>query len=85
MKINNINNNIRTLITMVILAILFDVSLSSHRIGFEKYHNYVETTEYLTKITNEFSNISSLYSIGKSVLGMSKINYALALLIIIKY
>lgn len=49
-----------------------DASLESHhsRIGFDKYHNYDEMTDYLTKITDEFPDISSLYSIGNSVLSM---------------
>lgn len=58
----------KTLATAIILAAAFTVSLESYRIGFGKYHNHQEMTDYLTQITNEFPNISSLYSIGKSVL-----------------
>lgn len=61
-------DKIKTLATAVILATAFTVSLGSYRIGFDKYHNHQEMTDYLTQITNEFPNISSLYSIGKSVL-----------------
>ncbi|VVC33638.1 Hypothetical protein CINCED_3A006469 [Cinara cedri] len=63
-------NTIRS-ITVVILAtvIMTAVALESRRIGFDKYHNYEEMTVYLRKITDEFSNVSSLYSIGKSTIG----------------
>ncbi|XP_025204120.1 carboxypeptidase D-like isoform X2 [Melanaphis sacchari] len=53
----------------IVLAIVFAASSASHsRIGFDKYHNHEEMTNYLKEITEEFPNISSLYSIGKSVL-----------------
>ncbi|XP_001943589.2 carboxypeptidase D isoform X2 [Acyrthosiphon pisum] len=53
----------------IVLAIVFAASSASHsRIGFDKYHNHKEMTNYLMQITDEFPNISSLYSIGKSVL-----------------
>lgn len=60
-------------VVIIIAAAVFystDASLESHysRVGFDKYHNYDEMTDFLTKITDEFSNTSSLYSIGKSVL-----------------
>lgn len=63
-------NNIKS--TAVILAVIISTAVSSefYRIGFNKYHNYEEMTEYLRRITYDFSKISSLYSIGKSVLGM---------------
>ncbi|XP_060880533.1 carboxypeptidase D-like isoform X3 [Metopolophium dirhodum] len=53
----------------MVLAIVFAASSASHsRIGFDKYHNHKEMTNFLMQITDEFPNISSLYSIGKSVL-----------------
>ncbi|CAH1715999.1 unnamed protein product [Aphis gossypii] len=53
----------------IVLAIVFVASSASHsRIGFDKYHNHKEMTQYLIEITEEFPNISSLYSIGNSVL-----------------
>lgn len=55
---------------MLLLSTISNASSVSHRrynIGFDKYHNYMEMTNYLVNITQEFSNISSLYSIGKSV------------------
>ncbi|XP_022167083.1 carboxypeptidase D-like isoform X3 [Myzus persicae] len=53
----------------IVLAIVFVASSASYsRIGFDKYHNHKEMTNYLMQITDEFPNISSLYSIGKSVL-----------------
>lgn len=55
----------------VMVLLMATTSLGSHRIGFDKYHNFEEMTDYLKKITNEFSNITSLYSIGKSVLSMN--------------
>ncbi|XP_060840610.1 carboxypeptidase D-like isoform X2 [Rhopalosiphum padi] len=55
--------------SIIVLTIVFAASSASHsRIGFDKYHNHKEMTNYLMEITEEFSNISSLYSIGKSVL-----------------
>lgn len=69
-------NSIGTSTAVVLAAIIFTgVSPESHRIGFDKYHDYKEMTKYLRRITDEFSNISSLYSIGKSVLGMRVIYY----------
>lgn len=65
-----INMNSIKILTSVIILTTAIASLRSHRIGFDKYHNYGEMTDYLEKITSEFSNISSLYSIGKSVLSM---------------
>jgi len=56
------------MIVAVILTAMFVVSYESHRITFDKYHNHEEMTKYLKQIIDEFSNISSLYSIGKSVL-----------------
>ncbi|XP_026814300.1 carboxypeptidase D-like isoform X2 [Rhopalosiphum maidis] len=63
----NIVNALRS--SIIVLTIVFAASSGSHsRIGFDKYHNHKEMTNYLMEITEEFSNISSLYSIGKSVL-----------------
>lgn len=53
----------------IMLVIVLVASSASHsRIGFDKYHNHKEMTHYLKEITEEFHNISSLYSIGNSVL-----------------
>ncbi|XP_025409980.1 carboxypeptidase D-like isoform X2 [Sipha flava] len=52
---------------MLLFATISNASSVSYRIRFDKYHNYMEMTDYLENITKEFSNISSLYSIGKSV------------------
>lgn len=61
-------NNFKILSTAMIVATVVAMSLGSYRIGFDKYHNYNEMTDYLKRITDEFSNISTLYSIGKSIL-----------------
>ncbi|KAL4148944.1 hypothetical protein QTP88_003075 [Uroleucon formosanum] len=65
-----IMNTVKALRTSaIVLTIAFVASSTSHsRIGFDKYHNYQEMTNYLMQITDEFPNISSLYTIGKSVL-----------------
>lgn len=63
-----INMNYAKISTSLMVLLMTTASLGSYRIGFDKYHNFAEMTDYLKKITNEFSNISSLYSIGKSVL-----------------
>lgn len=58
-----------------VIVVLYVPSLqtSPYRIGFDKYHDYREMTDYLTNITNEFSNASSLYSIGESILSAYEI------------
>lgn len=61
-----------TIIRTLVVFGMFVISLAEHRIGFDKYHKHVEMTNYLKKITNEFSNISSLYSIGTSVKGTNR-------------
>jgi hypothetical protein len=61
---------------MLLFATISNASSVSYRIRFDKYHNYMEMTDYLENITKEFSNISSLYSIGKSV--QSKYIYSLS-------
>jgi len=63
-------NAVKTLrSSAIVFVILFAASSVSHsRIGFDKYHNHKEMTDYLMQITDEFPNISSLYSIGQSVL-----------------
>lgn len=60
-------NAIRTFFTTVLFAAAFSTQT---RIGLDKYHNHAEMTDYLTKITAEFSDVSTLYSIGKSVKGI---------------
>lgn len=60
-------DSVRAWTAVVIIATAFTVSKGSYRIEFDKYHNHDEMTDYLMKISKEFSNISSLYSIGKSV------------------
>lgn len=72
------NSNDRNLTATVILVAVCVIvsSAATRRITFDKYHNYEETTDYLVKIADEFSNISSLYSIGRSVLSMLNINNA---------
>lgn len=60
--------DVLTAAVAVLATALADASLASYRIGFDKYHDYAEMTDYLTNITREFPNASSLYSIGKSVL-----------------
>uniref|UniRef100_A0A1B6EGC5 Peptidase M14 domain-containing protein n=1 Tax=Clastoptera arizonana TaxID=38151 RepID=A0A1B6EGC5_9HEMI len=44
-------------------------TLKSDCLSFEKYHSYEEMTQFLQNISKQNSNIASLYTIGKSVLG----------------
>ncbi|XP_050533438.1 carboxypeptidase D-like isoform X2 [Daktulosphaira vitifoliae] len=43
--------------------------VQSDKLSFDTYHNYDDLTKFVKKITEEYSNITSLYSIGKSVQG----------------
>lgn len=63
-------NNFKILTSTFVLTVLFALSFGYHRIEFDRYHHYEDMVDYLTQITDEFSNISSLYSIGKSVKSM---------------
>lgn len=63
---------IKTLTVTVVLAAVLTISSGSYRIGLDRYHDHKEMTEYLVGITNKFSNISSLYSVGKSIQSMYK-------------
>ncbi|XP_050428707.1 carboxypeptidase D-like isoform X2 [Adelges cooleyi] len=59
-----------TVSTLLTISIILKSSeVQSNRLTFNKYHDYVDLTKFVKAITEEYANISSLYSIGKSVQG----------------
>lgn len=68
MMIMNTVKALQGSVVIVAIIVIASSSASHFRIGFDKYHDHEEMTNYLMQITDEFPNISSLYSIGKSVL-----------------